>query len=192
MAGRLGFGGGPEILSPPFSLLADPAGLDGAGELFDRRVGRQVGEVVLAFACRSRLPDKPDLVAGQMLSVISWIRCVGPSATRTRTAAKWAESVHLVPRRQLTWRHFSASSVACADTEVTSGIAFFLGHPRAATGKTMPTSNLRSRPPPLPKGRRPIPLSRYSTLQHSRTMPPSEPLVACRVLNGKSHILFHK
>lgn len=48
-------------------LLADPAGLDGAGELLDRRLGRQVGEVVLALACRSMFPDQPDCLAGQML-----------------------------------------------------------------------------------------------------------------------------
>ena len=96
IAGRLGFGGGPEILFFPFGLFApklleegerdhghqrvsvqsfprptfevveaefflellmrlfaDPAGLDGAGQLLDRRVGGQVREVVLALAGRA-------------------------------------------------------------------------------------------------------------------------------------------
>jgi len=48
-------------------LLADPPRLDGAGEVLQRRVGGQVGELVFAFAGRAMLADEPDLLAGQML-----------------------------------------------------------------------------------------------------------------------------
>ena len=48
-------------------LFADPAGLDGAGELLDRGIGRQVREIVFAFAGRAMLTDHPDLLAGQVL-----------------------------------------------------------------------------------------------------------------------------
>ena len=40
-----------------------------------------------------------------------------------------------MPRRQLTLRHGTVSSIACADTEMMSGIAFLRGRPRPATGK---------------------------------------------------------
>lgn len=41
-------------------LFADPARFDGAGQLLDRRVGRQVREVVLAFAGRAMLAHESD------------------------------------------------------------------------------------------------------------------------------------
>ena len=40
-------------------LFADPTGLDGAGKLLERCIGRQVGEVVFAFAGRAVLADDP-------------------------------------------------------------------------------------------------------------------------------------
>lgn len=43
------------------SLLADPTGLDGAGQLLKRGVGRQVAQVAFALA------DQPDPLAGKML-----------------------------------------------------------------------------------------------------------------------------
>lgn len=48
-------------------LFADPAGLDGAGKLLERCIGRQVGQIVFAFAGRAVLADEPYLLAGQML-----------------------------------------------------------------------------------------------------------------------------
>src|SRR5919106_5565000 len=49
-------------------LLAHPTRLDERRQPFQRRVGRQVGEIVLALARRAVLADQPDLVAGQMLA----------------------------------------------------------------------------------------------------------------------------
>jgi hypothetical protein len=49
-------------------LFADPARFDGAGQLLDRRVGGQVGEVVLALAGRAMFADEPDFLAWQVLS----------------------------------------------------------------------------------------------------------------------------
>jgi len=48
-------------------LFADPACLNGAGELFERGIGGQVGELVFALAGRLVLADHPDLLARQML-----------------------------------------------------------------------------------------------------------------------------
>jgi len=48
-------------------LFADPARLDGAGQLLDWRVGRQVREVVLALAGRAMFAHEPDFLAWQVL-----------------------------------------------------------------------------------------------------------------------------
>lgn len=48
-------------------LFADPARLDGPCEPFDRRVRRQVREIIFAFAGRAMFADDPDFLAGQML-----------------------------------------------------------------------------------------------------------------------------
>src|SRR5262245_43990078 len=48
-------------------LLAEPARLDGAGELLEGCVGWQVGEIIFALAGRAMLADDPDRLAGQML-----------------------------------------------------------------------------------------------------------------------------
>src|SRR6516162_11462220 len=48
-------------------LLADPARLDGPGELLRRRVGRKIGEIVFALTGRTVLADHPHLFTGQML-----------------------------------------------------------------------------------------------------------------------------
>ena len=49
--------------------------------------------------------DQPGFIAGQMLLALSLIRCGGPSAVRTRTAAKRALSLPFVPVRQLAVCH---------------------------------------------------------------------------------------
>src|SRR3982750_607310 len=49
-------------------LLADPTCLDEGGELLQRRVGRQVREIVFALTRAAMLTPQPDLVAGQMLA----------------------------------------------------------------------------------------------------------------------------
>jgi hypothetical protein len=48
-------------------LLADPAGLDQCRQPLEPRVGREVREVVLAFAAGAVLADEPRLLAGQVL-----------------------------------------------------------------------------------------------------------------------------
>jgi hypothetical protein len=49
-------------------LFADPARLDGAGECLDRRVCRQVREVVFAFPTGATFADQPGLVARHVLA----------------------------------------------------------------------------------------------------------------------------
>jgi hypothetical protein len=49
-------------------LLADPTRFDRRGQLLQLRVGRQVGEIVLALALPAMLAHQPDLIAGKMLS----------------------------------------------------------------------------------------------------------------------------
>ena len=62
-----------EVIEPEFflellvRLLAHPARLDQRGQPLQRRVRRQVGQIVLALARRAMLAHQPDLVAGQML-----------------------------------------------------------------------------------------------------------------------------
>src|SRR5689334_24971108 len=50
-------------------LLADPARLDRGRQLPERRLGRQVGQVVLPLARGAVLADQPDLVPGQVPAV---------------------------------------------------------------------------------------------------------------------------
>jgi hypothetical protein len=47
-------------------LLAHPARLDHGRQLFERRIGRQVREVVLPLTRRPMLAHQPDLVPGQV------------------------------------------------------------------------------------------------------------------------------
>src|SRR5689334_23964840 len=49
-------------------LFADPARLDGAGEHLERRLRRQIGEVVFALAIRAVLTDQPDFFTRHVLS----------------------------------------------------------------------------------------------------------------------------
>jgi hypothetical protein len=48
-------------------LFTDPARLDRPGKLLDRRIGRQVGETIFAFAGGAIFADHPDFFAGKML-----------------------------------------------------------------------------------------------------------------------------
>jgi hypothetical protein len=50
------------------SLLADPAGLDGTGQLLERCVGGQIAEVVFAFASGAVLAGQPYLFAGKIMA----------------------------------------------------------------------------------------------------------------------------
>ena len=78
-------------------LLANPSRFDDGSQSAQARFGRQVAEIILH-------------------------RCGGPSATRTRTAAKRAFNAPLVPCRQLTDRHLAAASISSADLDRVSGI----------------------------------------------------------------------
>lgn len=48
-------------------LLADPTGFDGAGQLLERGIDRQVAEVVFALGGGTMLADQLYLLAGKML-----------------------------------------------------------------------------------------------------------------------------
>lgn len=48
-------------------LLASPAGLDGAGQSLDRGVGRQVGEIIFAFAIRAMLAHQLGILSRHVL-----------------------------------------------------------------------------------------------------------------------------
>jgi len=88
-------------------LLADPARLDGRGELPHCRLGRQIGEIILALARRAVLADQPDLVPGQMLTgaaVQAHCRSIGdPHAKRRKARPQRALGAvpPLVPCRQM-------------------------------------------------------------------------------------------
>jgi hypothetical protein len=73
------------------------------------------------------LPDQPRLFAGKMLLPMSLIRCGGPSAIRTRTAANRAFSLPLVPSRQLTFFHLASASMSCAGIDIKSGMGRYGG-----------------------------------------------------------------
>ena len=111
-------------------LLADPAGLDGSGELLERRIGGKVGEMVLRSPVERCSPTTRTSSPGRCRAPLSWMRWAGPSATRTRTAAKRADRRPLVPRRQLTVRHRAASSIARAVIDFASGRGYRRGRPR--------------------------------------------------------------
>ncbi len=66
---------------------------------------------------------------------MSLIRCGGPSAVRTRTAAKRASSRPLVPFRQLTCCHLALARMSSAAVDNTSGMCRLRGRPRPATGQ---------------------------------------------------------
>jgi FixJ family two-component response regulator len=60
---------------------------------------------------------------------------VGPSAVRTRTAAKGASSRPLVPFRQLIFCHLALASMSSAGLDRISGMYRLRGRPRPATGQ---------------------------------------------------------
>ena len=91
------------------SLLANPSCLDGSRQGAQVRLCRQVGKIVSFFS--------PDILCSPMSQAsspgrccwpLSLIRCGGPSATRTRTAAKRALSFPFVPVRQLMFCHLAS------------------------------------------------------------------------------------
>src|SRR5215207_3826954 len=69
------------LLELLMGLLAQPARLDGGGEDFQRRLGRQVREVVLVLACRTALAHEPDLL-------VAWEVLVRPFSSAGRDAVR--------------------------------------------------------------------------------------------------------
>lgn len=51
-------------------LSADPSRLDGSGKLAQRRIGRQVGDIIFVLSARPTFADKPDLVTGHGLDAV--------------------------------------------------------------------------------------------------------------------------
>src|SRR5215203_3090692 len=69
------------LLELLMGLLAEPPRLDGGGEDFQRRLGRQVREVVLVLACRTALAHEPDLL-------LAWEVLVRPFSSAGRGAVR--------------------------------------------------------------------------------------------------------
>src|SRR3981081_1078288 len=78
---------------------------------------------------------------GRCCCPLSLIRCGGPSAVRTRTAAKRALSFPFVPVRQLTVRHLALASMSSAAFDRISGTCRCRGGPRYRL--TPPASNVQ-------------------------------------------------
>src|SRR3954447_17156543 len=88
------------------SLLANPSRLDGGRQGAQVRLRRQVGEIVFLLSGHPVFADEPGLPPpGRCCWPLSLIRCGGPSAMRTRMAAKRALSFPFVPVRQLMFCH---------------------------------------------------------------------------------------
>ena len=74
----------------------------------------RLARIVLLLSRRAVFADEPGLVPRQMLLTLVLIRCGGPSAVRTRTAAKRALSFPFVPVRQLMFCHLASASISSA------------------------------------------------------------------------------
>jgi hypothetical protein len=98
-------------------LLAEPSRLDRGGERLEVGVVGQVGRIVFALAEARRSPTSQASSPGMGCMPLSWMRCGGPSAMSTRTAAKEAAKGPLVPLRQPTRRHFAAARTSSAGAE---------------------------------------------------------------------------
>ena len=122
------------------SLLANPSRLDSGRQGVQVRLCRQVGEIVFFLSRHPVFADEPGLLPGQMLLPLSLIRCGGPSAMRTRTAAKRALSFPFVPVRQLMLCHLASASMSSAAIDRMSGTCRLRGRPRPATGQIICTS----------------------------------------------------
>ena len=83
-------------------LLAHPARLDERGQLLQCCVRRQVGQIVLVSPDERCSPTSHTSSPGRCWAACPCRRTAGPSATRTRTAANFAFSGPLVPRRHVT------------------------------------------------------------------------------------------
>ena len=128
-----------EVVEPQFlfhllvGLLAHPTRLDRRRQLVERRVGRQIGQVVLLLARGTpspegrRSPTSPTSAPGRCQPLRSW----APSAGRTRKAANSAASGPLVPCRQLIRRQSALASTASAARGASLGTGCLRGRPAA-------------------------------------------------------------
>ena len=107
------------------SLLTNPSRLDGGGQ--GAQVGRdwQICEVVFLLAEARCSPISQASSPGRCCWPLSLIRCGGPSAVRTRTAANRALSLPFVPVRQLTVCHLASASMSSAGIDRISGRAAY-------------------------------------------------------------------
>src|SRR3546814_19697504 len=84
-------------------LLADPARLDGAGDIPDRRICGQVREIIFALAAGAMLADQPCFFPGHVLrargaDAFRWaVADRGPHAGKTRTQASLRFPTHTAP-----------------------------------------------------------------------------------------------
>ena len=107
------------LLERLMRLLTDPSGFDRGGELLQARIGWQVRHIVFLYFCSPvdrRSPTSQTSSPGMHCIRLSRMRCLWPSATRIGRAAKRHVSRPLVPRRQLTFCHFSPANAASAET----------------------------------------------------------------------------
>ena len=121
-------------------LLANPSCLDGGRQGTQTGRCRQIGEIVFLSPELRCSPISQASSPGRCCWPLSLIRCGGPSAVRTRTAAKRALSLPFVPVRQLTVWHLAPASMSSAGIDRISGTCRRRGRPRLATGQSRRTS----------------------------------------------------
>src|SRR5262249_37167555 len=122
------------------SLLANPSRLDDGRQGAQVHLRRQVGEIAFLLSDILCSPINQASSPGRCCCPLSLIRCGGPSAPRTRTAANRALSFPFVPVRQLMARHLASASMVSAAIDRTSGMYRFRGRPRLAIGQIICTS----------------------------------------------------
>lgn len=143
---QLGPGAALKVVEPELflellvGLLAGPARLYGRRKGVEIRVRRQVEQVVLALACGACSPTAHTSSPGRCFAPMSWMRCGGPSARRTRNAAKRVASRPLVPRRQLSVCQSASASTASTGRLSWLGRWCWRGRPCPATGKIISRS----------------------------------------------------
>jgi hypothetical protein len=135
-----------EVVEPEFflpllvRLLADPARLDRGGQ---RRKGGPAGKLArwylrsLDARCS---PTSQTSSPGRCWLFRVRMRTGGPSATRTRVAAKEAASGPRVPVRHCTGCQSARASMSSAARASSPGMAVRRGRPVAASGQTIATS----------------------------------------------------
>src|SRR5664279_4171510 len=123
-------------------LFTNPTRLNGGCQCLKRNVSGQIRDVVLYFCSPldRRSPRIHTSSPGIRSTPLSNTRCFGPSAMRTRRAAKRHVSGPFVPQRQLIFCHFTPTSIVSAETGDISGIWCLRGLRAFSVGKIMVTS----------------------------------------------------